>query len=75
MKHYSRYGKQAYKEWNELIARLRDCHIAPGRLSLFLVAMVSDMKEAALVLEPLHSLPSLKACGIWLNNKILPSPY
>ncbi|KAF2795482.1 hypothetical protein K505DRAFT_12483 [Melanomma pulvis-pyrius CBS 109.77] len=72
MKHYSRYGKQAYKEWNALIARLRECPIVPGRLSMYLVASVPDVREARLVLQPLESLPSLKSCGIWLNCKSIP---
>ena len=72
MKHYSRYGKQAYKQWMDLITRLRECRIAPGRLNLFLVTSVPDIREAKLVLQPLESLPSLKSCGIWLNEKPIP---
>lgn len=72
LKPNSRYGKQAYKQWADLVARLCECPIAPGRLNLFLVASVAGVNEAELVLRPLESLPSLKRCGIWLNEKPIP---
>ncbi|OAL48128.1 hypothetical protein IQ07DRAFT_646316 [Pyrenochaeta sp. DS3sAY3a] len=72
LKHYSRYGKQAYKEWYALVARLRDSGIVPRQLNFFLIALVPDTKEAIFVLQPLQSLPTLKSCGIWLNHRHIP---
>lgn len=72
LKHYSRYGKQAYKEWYALVARLRESGIVPRQLNFFLIALVPDTKEAIFVLRPLQSLPTLRTCGIWLNHRRIP---
>ncbi len=72
LKHQSRFGKQAYRDWNSLVRRLRESSIVPQRLKFFLIASVLDIHEARFVLEPLETLPSFKSCGIWLNQKPIP---
>ncbi|KAJ4296293.1 hypothetical protein N0V90_006338 [Kalmusia sp. IMI 367209] len=71
LKHDSRYGKKALKEWETIVQMLADC-IRPFHLTLYLIVSVPDAKTAKMVLKPLDRLPTLKNCGILLNRKPIP---
>jgi hypothetical protein len=71
LKLYSRCGKNAMKEWDQLVQRLVES-IRPGQLTLYLIVSVEDFETAQTVLKPLERLPTLKDCGLFLNKNHIP---
>lgn len=64
-------GMQALAEWKKLVQRLTE-NIQPDHLTLYLIASVKDIETAESILEPLHQLPVLKDCGLWLSREHVP---
>ncbi|KAF1975213.1 hypothetical protein BU23DRAFT_377839, partial [Bimuria novae-zelandiae CBS 107.79] len=64
-------GNNALKEWEQLVLRLAE-YIRPNHLVLYLIVNVHDVETAEAVLKPLDQLPTLKNCGLWLNNDPIP---